>query len=99
MAVPVGSAEDTVRLAAALRPRWPPAGSRRPIYVDNGSAFVDTWLLRACASLGIRLIHSTPGRPQGTRQDRTVLPHRAGTVPGRNVHTRHDEPRSTTWCS
>jgi putative transposase len=33
--------------------------------VDNGSAFVDAWLLRACAKLGIRLIHSTPGRPQG----------------------------------
>jgi putative transposase len=29
------------------------------------SAFVDSWLLRACASLGIKLIHSTPGRPQG----------------------------------
>jgi len=35
------------------------------VYVDNGSAFVDAWLLRACAKLGIRLIHSTPGRPQG----------------------------------
>jgi hypothetical protein len=33
--------------------------------VDNGSAFVDAWLLRACAKLGIRLTHSTPGRPQG----------------------------------
>jgi putative transposase len=33
--------------------------------VDNGSAFVDAWLLRACAVLGARLTHSTPGRPQG----------------------------------
>jgi len=33
--------------------------------VDNGSAFVDSWLLRACAKLGIKLVHSTPGRPQG----------------------------------
>jgi putative transposase len=33
--------------------------------VDNGSAFVDAWLLRACATLGIKLTHSTPGRPQG----------------------------------
>jgi putative transposase len=33
--------------------------------VDNGSAFVDSWLLRACASLGIKLVHSAPGRPQG----------------------------------
>jgi putative transposase len=35
------------------------------IYVDNGSAFVDAWLLRACAKLGVRLVHSQPGRPQG----------------------------------
>jgi hypothetical protein len=26
---------------------------------------VDSWLLRACAKLGIRLVHSTPHRPQG----------------------------------
>ncbi len=32
---------------------------------DNGSAFVDSWLLRACAKLGIKLVHSAPGRPQG----------------------------------
>ena len=38
--------------------RWPPAASRTPVYVDRGSAFVDTWLLRACAELGVRLIHS-----------------------------------------
>jgi hypothetical protein len=33
--------------------------------VDNGSAFCDAWLLRACAKLGVRLVHSQPGRPQG----------------------------------
>jgi len=60
-----GFAEDTVRLAAALRPALGSRGIPDGIYVDNGSAFVDAWLLRACASLGIRLIHSTPGRPQG----------------------------------
>jgi putative transposase len=26
---------------------------------------VDSWLLRACAKLGVKLTHSTPGRPQG----------------------------------
>jgi putative transposase len=26
---------------------------------------VDTWLLRACAKLGVRLVHSTPYRPEG----------------------------------
>ena len=60
-----GHAEDTVRLAAALRPALTARGVPDSIYVDNGSAFVDAWLLRACAKLGIRLVHSTPGRPQG----------------------------------
>jgi putative transposase len=60
-----GHAEDTVRLAAALRPALASHGVPDRIYVDNGSAFVDTWLLRACAVLGIKLTHSTPGRPQG----------------------------------
>jgi putative transposase len=60
-----GHAEDTVRLAAALRPALASRGVPQSIYVDNGSAFVDAWLLRACAKLGIRLTHSTPGRPQG----------------------------------
>jgi putative transposase len=60
-----GFAEDTVRLAAALRPALASRGVPDHAYVDNGSAFVDSWLLRACAKLGIRLIHSQPGRPQG----------------------------------
>jgi putative transposase len=60
-----GFSEDTVRLAAALRPALAARGIPQAVYVDNGSAFVDTWLKRACASLGIRLIHSTPRRPQG----------------------------------
>jgi putative transposase len=38
-------------------------GVPQAIYVDNGSAFVDNWLLRACAKLGIKLTHSAPGRP------------------------------------
>src|SRR6266542_2235530 len=60
-----GSHEDTVRLAAALRPALASRGIPESIYVDNGSPFVDSWLLRACASLGIKLVHSTPARPQG----------------------------------
>jgi putative transposase len=60
-----GLAEDTVRLAAALHPALASRGVPESVYVDNGSAFVDAWLLRACAKLGIRLTHSTPGRPQG----------------------------------
>jgi putative transposase len=60
-----GFAEDTVRLAAALRPALAARGVPEYIYVDNGSAFVDSWLLRACAKLGIKLVHSAPRRPQG----------------------------------
>jgi putative transposase len=65
MAGRFGFHEDTVRLAVALRPALAARGVPGSIYVDNGSSFVDSWLLRACASLGIKLTHSTPGRPQG----------------------------------
>jgi len=61
----LGYAEDTVGLAAAVRPALGSRGVPDGIYLDNGSAFVDAWLLRACATLGITLTHSTPGRPQG----------------------------------
>jgi hypothetical protein len=40
--------------------------------VDNGSPFVDAWLLRGCAVFGIRLIHSRPGKPEGRRQGRSA---------------------------
>lgn len=60
-----GPYEDVVRLAAALRPALACRGVPESVYVDNGSAFVDAWLLRACAVLGIKLVHSRPGRPQG----------------------------------
>jgi putative transposase len=60
-----GFAEDTVRLAAALQPALAARGIPGSVYVDNGSVFVDAWLLRACGKLGIRLVHSTPHRPQG----------------------------------
>lgn len=60
-----GYAEDTVRLAAALRPALAARGVPENLYCDNGSAYIDTWLMRACAKLGVKLVHSTPGRPQG----------------------------------
>ena len=65
MAARFGFAEDTIRLAAALRPALAARGVPEHAYVDNGIAFVDAWLLRACAKLGIKLIHSQPGRPEG----------------------------------
>src|SRR4029077_8883415 len=60
-----GHAEDPVRLAAALRPALASRGVPKAAYVDNGAPYVDTWLLRACAKLGVRLVHSTPYRPEG----------------------------------
>ena len=60
-----GHSEDTVRLEAALRHGLGSRGIPRSVYVDNGSAFVAAPLLRACAVLGIRLVHSRPGRPEG----------------------------------
>jgi putative transposase len=60
-----GHSEDTVRLEAALRSALASRGLPRAVYVDNGSAFVSSQLLRAMATLGIRLVHSRPRRPQG----------------------------------
>ena len=56
--------DDVVRMAAAFRPALQRRGVPQAIYLDNGSAFVDAWLLRGCAVLGIRLIHSRPGKPK-----------------------------------
>ena len=60
-----GHSEDTVRLEAALRNALASRGVPRAVYLDNGSAMVSKQLLRACASLGIRLVHSRPGKPEG----------------------------------
>jgi len=60
-----GHSEDTVRLEAALRHGLASRGVPRSLYLDNGSAMVSAALLRACAVLGIRLVHSRPGRPEG----------------------------------
>jgi len=59
------TAEDTVRAEAALRVGLAARGVPDAVYLDNGSPFVSAQLLRACAALGIRLIHSRPGRPEG----------------------------------
>ncbi len=60
-----GLSEDTVRLEAAFRSALAARGVPASVYVDNGSAYVSKQLLRACASLGVRLVHSTPRRPEG----------------------------------
>jgi putative transposase len=60
-----GRSEDVLRLEAALRRGLAARGVPKRIYVDNGSPFISHQLQRACAVLGIRLVHSRPGRPQG----------------------------------
>ena len=57
--------EDVLNASHALRSGIAARGLPRAVYVDNGSPFVSGQLLRACAVLGIRLIHSRPGRPEG----------------------------------
>ena len=52
---------DVLRLAAALRPALASRGVPKAIYVDRGSAFGDACLLRACAKLVVRLVHSHTG--------------------------------------
>jgi putative transposase len=58
-------AESTVRLEAVLRSAFQARALPGRLYVDNGAPYASRQLARVCAVLGIRLVHSTPGRPQG----------------------------------
>ena len=58
------AAEDTLRLEAALRAGLACRGVPKAVLVDRGAAFVSRQFLRACASLGIRLVHARPYAPQ-----------------------------------
>ena len=58
-------AESTVRLEAVLRDALQSRGLPSRLYCDNGQIFTSRQLARICAVLGIRLVHSAPGRPQG----------------------------------
>ncbi|MEX2548756.1 MAG: DDE-type integrase/transposase/recombinase [Nitriliruptoraceae bacterium] len=60
-----GRHEDVLRLEAALRRGLASRGVPKRIYVDNGSPFVSHQLQRACAVMGMQLVHSRPGKPQG----------------------------------
>jgi putative transposase len=48
-----------------LRSAFQARGLCQRLYVDNGAPYASRQLARVCAGLGIRLTHSTPGRPQG----------------------------------
>ncbi|MEA2497557.1 MAG: putative transposase [Thermoleophilaceae bacterium] len=58
-------AETTLRLEGVLRAALEARGIPQRLYVDNGAPFASGQLARVCAVLGIRLVHSQPGRPQG----------------------------------
>jgi putative transposase len=55
-----GTGEDVFGLEAALRAGLMTRGVPQAILVDRGSAFVSSQLLRACAVLGVKLIHASP---------------------------------------
>jgi putative transposase len=57
--------EDTLAAQGALRRGILARGLPGTVYLDNGSPFVSRQLLRALAVLGVRLVHSRPGRPEG----------------------------------
>lgn len=58
-------AESTVRLEGVLRSAFQARGLPGRLYADNGAPYASRQLARVCATLGIHLIHSTPGRPEG----------------------------------
>lgn len=90
-----GYAEDTVRLAAALRPAPGSRGVPNAIYVDRGSAFVDVWLLRTCAKLSVHLVHSTPHRPEGRGEIERFF----RTVSGSSQGLQRPAPTEPIRCS
>jgi putative transposase len=56
---------DAVRFAGVLRGAIARHGIPRNLYTGNGSCFADESLARTCKALGIKLVHSQPGRPMG----------------------------------
>ena len=59
------AAETTLGLEGVLRAGLQARGIPGRLYVDNGAPFASGQLARVCAVLGIKLVHSSPGRPQG----------------------------------
>ena len=56
---------DAVRFAGVLRAAVARFGVPGILYTDHGGCFTDASLARTCAVLGIRLVHSQPGKPAG----------------------------------
>ena len=79
-----GTGEDVFRLEAALRSGLMTRGVPEGILVDRGSAFVSSQLLRACAVLGVKLVHASPRAATHEGQDRAIFQDGARSVPGRD---------------
>lgn len=71
-----GHGEDTLGMQATLHDAVKTHGCPRKLYCDNGSAYSSHQLAWSAAALGITLVHSRPGKPQGRgkieRFNRTV---------------------------
>lgn len=57
--------EKLPRMEDSLKKAILKHGIPEQFYCDNGAAFSSQHLVRICGKLGIRLSHSSPGRPQG----------------------------------
>lgn len=91
---------DAVRFAGVLRAAITAHGIPSVLYTDNGSCFADASLARTCAKLGIKLVHSQPGRPMGrgkierafeTVQQQFLVEVTAGDDPARHPVTSLDQ--------
>lgn len=71
-----GHGEDTLGMQTTLHDAVKTHGCPRKMYCDNGSAYSSRQLAWSAATLGIALVHSRPGKPQGRgkieRFNRTV---------------------------
>jgi transposase InsO family protein len=57
--------QDTEAIEHCLRQAIMRYGKPDCIYVDNGKPYRSQWITKACAKLGIRLIHAKPYNPEG----------------------------------
>lgn len=97
-AIGSASARTPSGWASLWNRRWPLV-KFRPASTP-GSAFVDAWLSRACAKLGIRLVHSTPHRPQDKpRVERMVQYVRRNFWDGETFTSLEQAQQAVmTWC-
>ncbi|MFD9666585.1 Mu transposase C-terminal domain-containing protein [Rhodococcus sp. NPDC059968] len=95
---------STLQTALALRqaiwrktdPRWAVCGLPDVLYSDHGADFTSAHLDQVCADTRIRLVHSTPGVPQGRgkveRLFGTVTTELLPRLPGHIPHGTHGKP-------